>query len=149
MRSKLSPLKSQILGISLALSTAIGCIFYEKIVQNFSYLFFLMIWLCEGLTLFILGSLIFKNDILGDFHKFQSDSKYWIWALLYVATCITSLLWYEITRNQNVMVSSIYEIKYIVMMAILYILFGDNRFTLNTFIGLVFAIISIYFISKS
>ncbi len=145
----MTQLKSQILGILLGLTTAIGCIYYEKIVNNFSYLTFLLVWVCEGFVLFIIGSLIFNNDLKSDFVKFSSDSKYLIWIIIYVGTCVTSLLWYYITRNQGVMVSSIYEVKYIVMLAIIYILFGNNKFTIDTAIGVILAACSIYFISKT
>lgn len=145
----MNQINSQILGILLGLSTAIGCILYEKIVHNFSYLAFLLIWCAEGLFLFVVGSFVFENNIPQDWQKFSSNPKYWLWALLYVATGITSLLWYKITKHQGVMVSSLYEIKYVVMLAMLYILFGDQRFTGNTAVGLILAILSIYFISKN
>ena len=83
-----------------------------------------------------------------DFTKFAGDKRFWLWAGIYIATGITSLLWYKITRAQSVMAGSIYEVKYIVMLALLYILFGESKFTLNTAIGVAFAICSIWFISK-
>ncbi len=46
------------------------------------------------------------------------------------------------------MTGSIYEVKYIVMLSLLYIVFGDNKFTINTAIGVMLAIGSMYFISK-
>lgn len=144
----MSPLKSQILGLSLGLATAIGCIFYEKIVHHFSYLTFLIILITELLCLCACAYFFFDNDLAEDYQKFTSDIKYPIWALIYICTGITSILWYSLTKNEGVMVSSLYELKYIVIMAIIYIMFGDNKFTWNTALGLILALGSVYFISK-
>jgi drug/metabolite transporter (DMT)-like permease len=144
----MTSLKSQALGLLLGLATAVGCIFYEKIVHAFSYTTFIIIFACELLLLGVVGSIVFPNQLVQDYHKFTSDSKYWIWAGIYILTGITSLLWYKITRSQGVMVGSIYEVKYIVIMALIYIIFGENRFTINTAIGVTLAMGSIYFISK-
>lgn len=141
-------LKSQLFGILLALATAVGCIFYEKIVQNFSFATMMFILLIETSLLVIVGLILFPNQLVEDYTKFISDSKYSIWALCYILTGITSVCWYIITKNQGIMVGSLYEVKYIVMLAIIYILFSDNKFTLNTGIGLILALTSVYFISK-
>lgn len=47
------------------------------------------------------------------------------------------------------MAGSLYEVKYIIMLSMIYIMIGDNKFTLNTGLGVVLAIGSIYFISKT
>ena len=144
----MTPLKSQILGLSLGLATAIGCIFYEKLVHHFSYLTFLIILITELLCLSVIAYFCFDNDLSKDYQKFTSDIKYSLWTIAYICTGVTSLIWYTITKNEGVMVGSIYEVKYIVIMAIIYILFGDNKFTFNTAIGVALALGSIYFISK-
>lgn len=144
----MTPLKSQLLGLSLGLATAIGCIFYEKLVHNFSYMTFVIILLIELLCLLLAGYFIFPNELQQDYQKFVSDSKYFWWTLFYVSTGVTSLFWYVLTKHQGVMVGSIYEVKYIVMLAVIYIMFGDDKFTWNTAIGVLLALGSIYFISK-
>lgn len=144
----MTPLKSQLLGLSLGLATAIGCIFYEKLVGSLSYVTMVIIFMIEMVLLLISGLIIFPNEFAQDAHKFSTDSKYWWWALIYIGTGVTSLLWYKITKNQGVMVGSIYEVKYIVILALLYIFFGENKFTLNTGVGVGLALLSIYFISK-
>jgi drug/metabolite transporter (DMT)-like permease len=68
--------------------------------------------------------------------------------LIFLLSGVTSPLWYVITKKQSVLIGSIYEIKYIVVMALLYIFLGQSRVTLNTAIGLCFAITSVYFISR-
>lgn len=145
----MTPLKSQLLGLSLGLATAIGCIFYEKLVGSFSYITMVIIFMIEMVGLFAVGMFIFPNELQSDYHKFMSDPKYWWWALIYIGTGVTSLLWYKITKDQGVMTGSIYEVKYIVMLAIIYIMFGDNKFTMNTAIGIILALGSIYFVSKN
>lgn len=120
----MSPLKSQLLGLLLAFATAVGCIFYEKIVHNFSYLSFVIILGIEILLLGIAGMIIFPNELQLDYQKFISEPKYSIWTVAYIATGITSLLWYIIAKKQGVMTGSIYEVKYIIMLALIYIAFG-------------------------
>lgn len=144
----MSQIKSQCLGLILGLATAIGCLVYERLVKEFSYSFMLLIFMFEVLLLWIAGTIIFEHDLKSDFVKFISDWKYCGFALIYVLTGITSLLWYKIARAQGVMVGSIYEVKYIIMLAVLYILFGQQKMTVNTIMGICFAMCSIWFISK-
>ncbi len=145
----MSQLKSQILGLLLGLFTAIGCILYEKIVHNFSLSTVMFIKIIETVVMFTLVCVFVPTNFIQDFSKMSHEPKYILWSFLFVLTGVTSILWYTITRNQGVMTSSIYEVKYIVIMAVLYIFFGDNRFTLNTAIGVGLAMGSIYFISKT
>lgn len=145
----MNPIKSQILGLLLGLATAIGCIFYEKIVHNFSFTFFVIIKTIEVVLTLFLAYMFTKSNLVADGDKLFSDSKYIIWCLIYIATGITTVLWFVITKNQGIMVGSIYEVKYIIMLALIYIAFGDNKFTLNTAIGVALAMLSIYFISKT
>ena len=136
--------QSQILGISLAVTTAIGCLAYERLVKSYSY-FTVGLFVCLSYVPFWLAAIFFDNDAKHDFSHL-STNKWWI--LLYFLSGITSPLWYIITRKQSVMVGAIYEIKYIVVMAILYICFGSTHLSWNTMIGIVLAMFSIYFISR-
>lgn len=145
----MNQLRSQMLGLLLGLATAIGCIFYEKIVKEFSYLWFTIILGIEIILLMIIGYFFFPHNLNQEYQKFISNSKYLWWIIIYISTGITSLCWYIITKKQGVMVGSIYEVKYIAMLALLYIIFGENKFTINTAVGVGLAMISIYFISKS
>ena len=145
----MTPLKSQVLGLLLGLMTAIGCIFYEKIVHNFSFMGFLIIKGIETLLLCGIAFFFMNNNVPSDYAKFISEPKYMWWTLIYITTGITTILWYIITEKQGVMAGSIYEVKYIVMLALIYIVFGDNKFTVNTAVGVAFAMVSIYFISKT
>ena len=145
----MSLLKSQILGLLLGLATAVGCIFYEKIVNNFSYSMFIIIWFIESIILFTIAYFVFPHDLPKEFNKLFSDNKYIWWAIIYILTAVTGPLWYYITNKQGVMATSIYEVKYIVMLAVLYWIFGAKQFNWNTIIGMVLALCSIYFVSKS
>ncbi len=137
-------LKSQFLGILLASATAIGVITYEKLTKNFSYLTVAILCVIAYFPPMII-SLIWENKLTQDFNNIISHK----WSILiFLLTGITSYLWYVISRKQGVMVASIYEVKYIVIMSLGYIMFGSNKFTLNTFIGIILAMVSIYFISK-
>lgn len=145
----MNPLKSQALGISLALATAIGLIFYEKLVNHFSFIWVSLIIILERILFAIVAYFIFDNYIGQDATKFVSEPKYWGWGVFYILTGCTGLLWYYITKTQGAMTGSLYEVKYIVMLALIYILFGDKTFNLNTAIGCVLALGSVYFVSKS
>jgi len=144
----MTQLKSQMLGLSLGLTTAIGCIFYEKLVTNFSFMTIAFLKLIEALLIVTLSFIIFPNSFKSDVTKFTSDITYVRWGTFFVLTGITSLLWYLITKKQGVMAGSLYEVKYIVMLALIYILFGDQKFNINTAVGMVLALFSVYFISK-
>lgn len=145
----MTPLKSQILGLLLAFSTAIGCIFYEKLVHNFSFNFFMVVKGIEFIIICLIGYFTFNSVVVSDYQKLTTNPVYYWHIVGYIATGVTTLLWFKITQHQGVMVGSIYEIKYVIMLALIYIIFGDNNFTFNTAVGLIFAILSVYFISKS
>lgn len=110
---------------------------------------FLIILSVEVVVLWVFSFMFFKNDIAQDITRMVSQPKHIWYAAGYILTGVTSVLWYVITKNQNVMAGSLYEVKYIAMLALIYIMFGDERFTVNTFIGLACAMCSVYFISKT
>lgn len=136
--------KSQVFGICLAVSTAIGCLAYERLVKNMSYFVVGMVVSAHYVP-FWLTLLLIDRGSARDLCKLGEHK----WAVLVFALSgVTAPLWYYITRKQSVIVGGIYEMKYIVVLAIIYILFGQSKFTLNTLIGMVLAMTSIYFISK-
>ena len=137
--------KSQLLGLSLGAATAIGCLAYERLVKNFSF-FTVGLIACAAYIPFFVGSLLFENSVRDDF-SWLSNYK---WAItVFLASGVTSPCWYLITRKQSLMVAGVYEIKYVLMLALFYIFFGNKPMTFNTFIGICFAVASVYFISKS
>jgi hypothetical protein len=107
--------QSQILGILLAVTTAIGCLAYERLVKSYSY-FTVGLFVSLSYIPFWLAALFFDNDAKSDFSHL-SVNKWWI--LLFFLSGITGPLWYIITRKQSVMVGAIYEIKYIVVKEIM------------------------------
>lgn len=143
----MNPLKSQALGLCLGLSTAIGCVLYEKLVVRLSYMTMAGIFLAEYLLFGLAFGLLFKNDLTKDYQAL-SEPKLGLYAILYILTGITSPIWYYITRQQGVMVSSLYEVKYVVMLAILYWMFGVHKLTPNLVAGTLLALASIYCISR-
>jgi drug/metabolite transporter (DMT)-like permease len=144
-----TPLRSQIYGVLLAVITAIGCITYEKLVERFS---FEAVQLCN-LTIYVAVLLVAwiaaPNADHGLVELITSRSHYWAWALFVICYGIVTYLWYVITRNQGVLVGATYEMKYAVALGILYTLFGDKAFNYNTVIGGVCAVLSVYFISRA
>lgn len=136
--------RSQCFGLSLAFFTAIGCIAYERLVKSYSY-FTVGLFTTLSYVPFWFLSLYFSNTVKDDFSKLCSHK----WSLLtYFLSGATGPLWYLITRKQNVLVGAIYEVKYIVVMAIMYLFLGSTIPSWNTLIGVVLAMFSIYFISK-
>lgn len=144
----MNPLKSQALGLCLGITTAIGCVLYEKLVAKLSYASIVGILLIEyalfGLTF---AFLFFKSDLAKDARSL-SEPRLALYAALYILTGITSPLWYYITQKQGVMVSSLYEVKYVVMLAVLYWMFGAHKLTPNLVVGTLLALASIYCISR-
>lgn len=146
----MTALKSQLLGLALGLITAIGCIFYEKLVHHFSLLGIVAIKIMEAIFILLLV-LIFTptTELSKDYTILSTTPKLYTAITIFILSGTTTIIWYLITKKQGVMVGSIYEVKYIVMLALIYILFGENKFTLNTVVGITLALGSIYFISKS
>lgn len=141
-------IKSQLLGITLALTTAIGCIAYEKIVKNFSLSTIIFLAVTFYLPLLILMAACDHQTVTGDVKRLFADHRMRWYGLIYWLTWVTTPLWFTITKNQDVMVGSIYEVKYIVILAVFYVFLGERPMTINTIIGVVCALTSIYFISK-
>ena len=95
-------IKSQLFGISLAFTTAVGCLAYERLVKSYSY-FTVGLFVCLSYVPFWLAAVFFDNDAKRDFSNL-STNKWWI--LLYFLSGVTSPLWYIITRKQSVMVGA-------------------------------------------
>lgn len=144
----MSQLQSQILGITLAITTAIGCLFYGKLVKNFSLGIIALLALVFYVPLLIGIIFYSKETFTTDIIKLIHNRTFLIYALVYVLTWVTVPLWFIITKHQGVLVGSIYEVKYIVILTLLYIIWGDRSITVYTALGVAFALASIYFISR-
>ena len=138
-------IKSQVFGLSLALATAIGCLAYERLVKSLPYTSVCFFVWFEYFWIWMLLLLFGKDGGIPQ-TSYWKENKWTI--LVFLLSGITSPLWYIITRKQNVMVGAIYEIKYIVVLAIIYLFFGSSNLSWNTVVGIILAMFSIYFISK-
>lgn len=142
--------QSQVVGLALGLATAIGCIFYEKLVLSLSFFGWLITFkFLEWLILIPLGWYLLPHDVTADLARLRTDWKLVGQGLLCVAMSCTSLFWYMIVRRQSVMAGAVYEVKYIVMLAVIYMIFGSKPVNLNTLLGIAFAMVSVYFVSRS
>ena len=139
-------IKSSLLGFSLALTTALGCIAYEKLVKNFSIAVVMSICVVFYIP-FIIYYFFFQN-LGSELKQVLTTPAYKWYMMLYLVTWITTPIWYVITRNQSVMAGSIYEAKYIVLLAVIYWIFGSRPMTWNLITGMILALASIYFVSK-
>lgn len=129
----------------MAISTAMHCILYEKLTKANSLV---VICFLNALIYFILALLSSFSSQPTNLESVMKIPPYIF--ISYISTWIfSSWIWYTVTTSQNVMTSSLYEIKYIVVLSVFYIIVGENKFTLNTLLGLIFAMCSIYFVSKS
>ena len=144
----MSHLKSQLFGIALAVITAIGCIAYEKLVKNFSLGIIVLLAAIFYVPLLI-GLVVYNRNLFTTDVVTLIHNKTFLWyAVIYVLAWATVPLWYIITKQQGVLVGSIYEVKYIVILTLFYIFFGDRSITVYTALGVCCALLSIYFISK-
>ena len=142
-------IRSQVQGLSLALCTALGCVAYEKIVKvsRFSTILFLaVVFYLPALGFFVLrdGAATIK-----EIQRVCSTPTLRGWALVYLLTWVTIPLWFSITKHQSVLAGSLYEVKYIAVLAIFYVLIGEHRLTLNLAIACVCALASVYFVSRT
>ncbi len=141
--------QSQALGLTLATVTAIGCVAYEKLVESCS----IFIIFCLA-TLFYLPATVYmifyqKQSVQSDLSTLWGNWGLIFAAAIYFLSWITTPLWFFITKKQGVLVGSIYEIKYIIILVMIYSFFGDKPITTNTYIGIFLAICSVWFISKA
>ena len=151
MINNMTPLKSQIFGLSLAVMTALVCIAYEKLVLSLSINFYILIKIIELIFAMIFVYIIFKDySLRQDFNILINSKSLLFWFIIdIILSVLITIIWFVITKSQGIMVSSIYEVKYIVMLAIIYYLIGDKPFSLDMLLGVCLAILSIYFISRS
>jgi drug/metabolite transporter (DMT)-like permease len=143
----MNPVLSQILGLMLGLVTAIGCIAYEKLVMRCSLPFTVLAGLFFTVP-FSGAMLVFGISSLRTDWTLATPETRW-WALVYCLSWVSTPLWYFLTRRQGVMVGAVYEVKYVVILAGAYWLFGDKPMSANLLIGLCLALVSIWFVSRS
>ena len=145
----MNALKSQLLGLVLAISTGAGCLAYERLVKSTSIRS--IIFLACAFYVPFAAYLAYSNweIAVADWKTIASSSKLTWCAVIYYASWITTPIWWIVTRQQGVMTASVYEIKYIVVIAVLYTIFGDKPMTWNIVVGIGFALASIYFVSKT
>jgi len=137
-------LQSQAAGLGLAVATAVGCIAYEKLVKACSY--FTIGLLCSlAYVPFFMASLLFEQPPARELES-VAVNKWWV--AVFVASGVTGPLWYLITRKQNVMTGATYEMKFIVLLAVLYWMFGTAKLTWNLLAGIALALCSVWLISK-
>ncbi len=139
-------IKSQIQGLSLAMFTAVGCLAYERIVKESRYCSIVF------LNAAFYGPLLVGMLTLGarqEIYRICTIPSLKWWALIYFITSITGPLWFVITKKQSVMAGSLYEVKYILILALFYVMVGQSRLTLNLAIACVCALASVYFVSRS
>jgi|ERR1035437_981497 drug/metabolite transporter (DMT)-like permease len=137
----MNQLVTQIVGIALALTTAIGCIAYEKLVKGSSY-FFVGAMVSLSYIPFWLSSLLFKNDETNNIPY----NKWWL--LVFLLSGCTGPFWYWLTREKCVLTGAVFEVKYIAVLVLFSIFMGSKGITTYTVLGAILAMASIYFISK-
>jgi drug/metabolite transporter (DMT)-like permease len=138
-------LKTQILGILLAIMTAVGCIGYERLVKSLPYKSLLFFVWFQYFWIWLILLFVQKGPIIPSF----SYWKQYKWPIIILLVSgVTSPLWYWLTRKHSILVSGVFEIKYIIILGILAVIFGEQKPTINTWIGAFLAILSVYFISK-
>lgn len=139
--------RSQLLGVALAVFTAVGCIAYEKLVKAHRLSTILLL----GAVFYLPGFLIYlttqREETVADLTHVVRERPGAM--LCYLAAWVTTPLWYFITRKQGVMVSSAYEVKYIVILVVGYALFGDQRLSGWMVLSIACALTSVYAASRS
>lgn len=145
----MTALQSQVLGLLLAIATAAGCIAYEKLVEVTSIRSIIFLALLFYLPFMVVLLMMSWSAAMVDVHTIVTSPKLTWCAVIYYASWITTPVWWILTRKQGVMAASLYEIKYIVVLAVMYALVGDKQLTWNTGLAVMLALGSIYFVSKT
>ena len=141
----MTPLQSQALGFCLAMMTAIGTIAYERLVKAYS----LGVILTVTMSFYVPVLIVLFAKGWTTLGEVTNACKEHPWAVfIYWITWLTTPIWYIIARAQGAMVGAIYDVKYIVMLALIYVFFGENKFTWNIAAGLCCALASFFFISR-
>jgi hypothetical protein len=138
--------QSQLLGIALATLTAVGCLAYERLVKAYSIGVILTLTLVFYIP-FLVGILFWNGRSLGRDLIAMTTEHPWS-ALVYWATFLTTPIWFIITKRQSVLAGGIYEMKYLVVLAAGYAIFGARGITTNIVIGLILALMSVWFVSR-
>lgn len=139
-------MQSQLLGIALAVLTAIGCIAYERLVKAYSFGVILALALAFYAP-WLAGIVCLNGRALGRDLVAMTTEHPWS-ALVYWATFLTVPIWFIITKRQGVLAGGIYEMKYLVVLAVGYAIFGARGITTNIVIGLILALMSVWFVSR-
>lgn len=137
----MSQLKIQILGILLAVTTAIGCIAYERMVKGSPY-FFVGLMVSLSYIPFWVASYYFQTPPTDNIPY----SKWW--NLVFILSGCTGPLWYWLTREKCVLTGAVFEVKYIAVLVLFSVFIGSKGITPYTVLGACLAMASIYFISK-
>jgi drug/metabolite transporter (DMT)-like permease len=137
--------KIQLAGLMLAVTTAAGCLAYERLVKNLHYVTVGFLSSVAFMPFWVTAYLIKVPSIRSDLSKLNEHK---LAVAVFCLSGCTSLFWYFVTRNRSVMVGALFEIKYIVVLALFYIFFGVGRMTWNVLAGSILAALSVYLISK-
>lgn len=143
----MNSLALQALGIGLAMNAAVGCLLYERLVPRLSYGGTTVLMLAQYFAC-LLASGYFDGSIRDDLRTIYTDRQCWWWAVAYMLTCgFASILWYQITKGHGVLASSVFEAKYVAILAVAYLICGDRKLSWEVVTGLGLAVASLYFIS--
>ena len=133
-------IKTQVFGLLLAATTAIGCIAYEKMAKTSSYFFVGFLVSLSYIPFWVASRFVQHPE-----PSQKLDTK---WIVIFLLSGCTGPLWYWITRTKTVLTGAVFEVKYIGLLVIASIIIGEKGVTAYTVIGAILAMCSIYFISK-
>lgn len=130
------------LGWMLCLVTAVGAVGYEYIVNAHTFRYLLVLKIIE-LSLICIASLLIveSRNIVDDTAIALSSPKMIMWSVIYVISGITTVIWYIMTKRYGVLVTSTFEFKYVIILAIMAILVGDSELTPRMVTGVGLALI--------
>lgn len=136
-------MRTVLLGGLLSLSTAIGCIFYGRLVKSHPFLVMAILRSLESIIIIPIAFWMCRNEQIE-----WAAIKTGTFALntsIYLLTAITAPLWYMLTRETDVAVASSFEGTYVFILILFGILGGLEAFTWRYAVGctLMFAGIAI------
>ena len=131
-----------IFGILLSLITAISCIAYERAVKDLGAIAPILNGVFMSLIMLITALFIGRDSV-----KLTSATLKNVYLWIYLASGVTTPLWFYITKRYTVALGATYEISYFVLLIAAYAMFGVQKLTLNFIFGSLLVIAGLIFVT--
>lgn len=131
-----------VVGLLLATVTAIHCVAYETLSKRHGLF---LISLLNAVIYVIVGACAYCWNGGSEAKRCAQVSPWW--ALLYLGCGVMTLMWYWLTTRNNVLLPSLFEIAYAMMLFVWFLVARRGEITLRTAGGAVLVMIGVLLLS--